>query len=135
VNVSKVFFRVRGTPIAQPRHKVAKIGKRVVAYIPKRHPVHKWKAAIAEAAIKQAKNCEWVATKGMPLRVEIVFTFRQAKSNTTECHAQKPDIDNLVKAVFDAMQGIVYHDDAVITELRVRKAWSDCPGVVVEVFR
>lgn len=38
--------------------------------------------------------------------------------------AGKPDCDNIAKIVCDAMNGIVYRDDAQVWDLRVRKAWD-----------
>jgi Holliday junction resolvase RusA-like endonuclease len=34
---------------------------------------------------------------------------------------KKPDIDNIIKAIFDACNGIVYHDDSQIVHLYVEK--------------
>ena len=39
-------------------------------------------------------------------------------------HQQKPDLDNLAKAVLDALNGIAYGDDAQVSELQVGKAWA-----------
>ena len=46
--------------------------------------------------------------------------------------AKKPDIDNVVKAVLDALNGIsFYRDDAQVIELHVRKSYSEKPRVEV----
>ena len=42
-------------------------------------------------------------------------------------HASKPDLDNLVKAVLDAYNGILYADDSQITNLVAYKVWA-CEG-------
>lgn len=42
--------------------------------------------------------------------------------------AKKPDIDKLVRCVLDALTGIAYADDARVTALVARKAWTDDPG-------
>jgi Holliday junction resolvase RusA-like endonuclease len=44
----------------------------------------------------------------------------------------KPDADNLLKQV-DALTGIVFRDDAQITEATVWKRYSDQPRMVIEV--
>lgn len=41
--------------------------------------------------------------------------------------AKRPDLDNLVKAWSDALNGIVYRDDAQIVELVVSKRYGDHP--------
>ena len=50
-----------------------------------------------------------------------------------------PDLSNLVKAVEDGLQGIVYDDDCQVCYLESSKAYcaedEDKPGVEVEVWR
>lgn len=64
-------------------------------------------------------------THGMmngPLHVTMVFTFKVPKSYSKKKHAEligmpkttKPDLDNLVKAVLDALNGVAYEDDSNI---------------------
>lgn len=46
----------------------------------------------------------------------------------------KPDADNVVKAIFDGMNGVVWRDDVVVVDLRVRKRYAPTPCVRVEVW-
>ena len=48
-------------------------------------------------------------------------------------HTQKPDADNLVKAVCDACNKIVWADDAQIAFMDVRKVWESVGAVMVTV--
>jgi Holliday junction resolvase RusA-like endonuclease len=43
----------------------------------------------------------------------------------------KPDADNLLKAIADALQGVVY-DDAAIVDVRVVKASGEQPGLRIQ---
>ena len=45
----------------------------------------------------------------------------------------KPDADNVVKAVFDGLNGVAFRDDVQVVDLRVRKRYSATPGVRVEL--
>ncbi len=45
----------------------------------------------------------------------------------------KPDFDNLVKLVADAVRQVVWQDDAQIVAAHIWKLYSDTPRVVVEV--
>lgn len=45
----------------------------------------------------------------------------------------KPDIDNVIKAVLDGLNGAAYADDAQVVELSASKCYSDDPRVVVIV--
>ena len=47
----------------------------------------------------------------------------------------KPDLDNVVKAVLDALNGVAYKDDARVVGLYSQKVYSDNPGVMVEISR
>jgi Holliday junction resolvase RusA-like endonuclease len=46
---------------------------------------------------------------------------------------KKPDVDNFLKTVGDALNGVVWKDDSAIVEATVRKWWSDDPRLVVQV--
>jgi Holliday junction resolvase RusA-like endonuclease len=46
----------------------------------------------------------------------------------------KPDIDNVVKAIFDGCNGVLWRDDVLVVELAVRKRYAATPGVRVEVW-
>jgi Holliday junction resolvase RusA-like endonuclease len=112
-------------PIPQPRHRVTSIGGRARTYLPTKHPVHQYKRAIAEAVKDWPKY-----GKGVPLSLELWFWLpmpaswskRKQAANLWKPHTQKPDIDNLTKAVMDAMSGC-WHDDCQVADLTVRKRW------------
>ena len=126
-------FRVDGEPVAQPRHRITSRGGFATAYIPKSHAIHAWKWAIEEAAREEAQRVGWVPRKGIALAVSMVFSFERPRSNKTQWHTQRPDLDNLAKAVLDALHGIAYFDDSVVDEMKLSKAWGE-PGVFVEVY-
>jgi len=48
-------------------------------------------------------------------------------------YPRRYDIDNLVKAIFDGMNGIVFTDDRQVTDLVARKTYSERTGVLVQV--
>lgn len=45
--------------------------------------------------------------------------------------AKKPDIDNIVKAVLDALNEVAYRDDTQVVELQVRKQYSERPRLEI----
>ena len=45
----------------------------------------------------------------------------------------KPDVDNVIKAVLDALNGVAYKDDARVVDVHARKIYSETPGVLVEI--
>lgn len=58
-------------------------------------------------------------------------------------HTRKPDIDNLIKALFDSIsnagynkvdkKGIVWTDDSIVCKLRAQKRYSNNPRIEFEI--
>ncbi len=46
---------------------------------------------------------------------------------------KKPDIDNIVKIILDAMNGIAFKDDTQITKLQVEKIYSTSECVKIKI--
>ncbi len=79
-----------------------------------------------------------------PCRVEVEARFPLPKSASTAArriidadmalpHTVKPDADNVLKAVLDAMNGIVFEDDKLACDVRITKRYSRTPGLTVYV--
>lgn len=47
----------------------------------------------------------------------------------------KPDVDNITKLYFDAMNGSVYRDDAIIGLYKVRKIFGLVPSVNIKITK
>ena len=55
-----------------------------------------------------------------PLSVSVVFIFPRLKSSRSaarEVKATRPDIDNLLKAVLDGLNGVAFHDDGQVVQI------------------
>jgi len=48
-------------------------------------------------------------------------------------HTKKPDGDNVVKSIADALNGIAYDDDSAVVDLTISKDYSEKPRVEVEI--
>lgn len=73
-----------------------------------------------------------------PIELEIVLTYTIPKSwskkkKDTAVFPRKPDIDNVAKAVMDALEGVIYVDDSQVADLIVTKRYAPCPLVLVSV--
>jgi Holliday junction resolvase RusA-like endonuclease len=55
------------------------------------------------------------------------------KRTAPHLHAKKPDLTKLVRALEDAMTGIVWHDDAQVCEQQIRKRYGAAAGAKVRV--
>ncbi len=50
-------------------------------------------------------------------------------------HVKKPDLDNLIKSLFDSISKseIVWSDDNIVCDLRARKLYSPNPRIEIEI--
>lgn len=122
---------IEGTPVAQPRqrHRIAGKGRKqfVQSYTPANHPVQYWKRILAADFTINTRKSDYEPADG-PIIVDLVFALprptskiRKTIPNDRYWLAQKPDKDNLEKAVFDGLNGIAWQDDALIVSGR-----TDC---------
>lgn len=71
-----------------------------------------------------------------PLRLRVDFFLKTPKCRQDRsAHYVKPDLDNLTKIVKDAMNGIVWKDDAQVYSIEATKHYSDTPGCFVQVIK
>jgi len=120
--------RVFGLPVAQGRPRAFKLPTgQVRVYDPE--PSRDWKRTVL-AQILPAKP--EIPLAG-PLRLSLDFILPRPKTLPKKilAHTRRPDLDNLVKAVKDALRAVVYHDDAQVTELHASKRYGAAPGVEI----
>lgn len=133
-------FGVPGEPVGQPRHRVCTIGGRARMYLPTKHPVNAFKAAIRAAFIANAGK--WRTITG-PVHVSVFAWFampsswsrKKQLSYYRQYHAQKPDADNVTKAVLDALTACeVWVDDSQVASCLVIKRWAiEEPQTMIEI--
>ena len=63
-----------------------------------------------------------------PLVVDLLFRITRPKSSKRMFPNVRPDIDNLAKAVLDAIEGIAFNNDGQIIELNMKKLYVVGPG-------
>lgn len=83
------------------------------------------------------------------VRLHVVFVFSRPnnhfrtgknahmlRESAPKEHTQKPDCTKLIRAVEDALNGVVWHDDSQITRTDVEKLWGapgQAPGAYVTI--
>jgi len=138
---TELYFEVPGDPVAQPRHRVRTIGKRSMLYLPSKHPVHGYKAAI-RAAFTGAVG-EWPTITGavhlsVYLQFEMPKSWSDKKRNQLKGvkHTGKPDLDNVLKAVCDALTDCkVWQDDRQVAAIYMSKRWAESGRTGIRVER
>ncbi len=69
-----------------------------------------------------------------PIHLNIRFYFKKSKSCKKKYMTQKPDLDNCIKAIGDAMNGIIVKDDCQVVSLDVLKAFDPMPRIEVSAY-
>ena len=106
--------------------------------------VIKYRKTIRNMAIAQMRNQKAERIEGA-VNMNIIHAFRRPKSlskkerneidgGKTVPKTTKPDIDNLTKAILDALNGIVWKDDAQVTQINIQKVWSAKDQIEVEIW-
>jgi Holliday junction resolvase RusA-like endonuclease len=128
--VKTIRIRAYGTPKGQPRVKAYVRGRHAGVYTP--DTANAWKMEVREAVLREPER----PTTTGPVSVELAFWMPRPKGHlrkdgtlkpsAPEHHAQKPDIDNLAKAVLDVLTDLqVWADDAQVHSLEITRSWAD----------
>ncbi|ASS75793.1 hypothetical protein CIG75_12880 [Tumebacillus algifaecis] len=130
-------FTVRGEPVAQGRPRATTVHGHVRMYDPKKSSDFK------QLVMLVAQNhCPAQPLEG-PLRMKLQV-FRQipksfSKKKTTAAEngevrpTTKPDADNYLKAVKDALKNVAWRDDSQVVSVTVEKWYSTTPRIEVEI--
>ena len=120
-----ITFSIPGDPVPQPRPRFTRGGGFPRAYVPPKHPVHAYRQAVAAAA-----RAAGLTETGEPLNVVIDAVFGRPKSHMTKAGVKptaptlpRPDVDNIGKAVLDALQDVI-GDDTNVSRLVVEKSYG-----------
>ncbi len=69
-----------------------------------------------------------------PLQMVVLFTMRAPKRNKRALPYCRPDLDNLIKAIKDAMNEVFWLDDAQVVCLYARKEYGT-PSIRVSIAK
>ncbi len=121
-------FTVPGVPRGKGRPRFARIGKGVRTYTDD-------KTANAENWIRlHAERARNGRTLVGPLGMSLRFFMTAPKKPARMEPSCKPDLDNLVKAVLDALnQAGIWNDDAQVVQIHALKTYGDEPRTEVDV--
>lgn len=82
--------------------------------------------------------------KEVPVQITVTVRFAPPKNTSNKRYARmiagkeyplkKPDIDNVLKVICDALNGVAYHDDSQIIFAGCRKEYSVMEGLEVRLF-
>lgn len=141
-------------PVAQPRPRARTVGGHPVIYFPKKIKTKegKWvKAPNVEFSemLAEVGEMHWamlgyhepVAKLPFGIWIEAVFkrhryAIWKTKPMPRYRHVSKPDVDNLEKLVYDALEGKIYKNDSQVYSLGTEKwhaAFNETPHVRIGI--
>jgi Holliday junction resolvase RusA-like endonuclease len=133
-----LMFTIPGAPVGKGRPRIARRGRFTSMYTPE-------KTASYESLVKLA-GFEAMAGRELMLgpvsvRMDVCCPIPASWSGKKQEQAAtdviqpttKPDLDNVTKAIFDGLNGVVWKDDCQVVSMTVEKTYSHAPRVVVSI--
>lgn len=141
--MASLYFIVEGEPVGKGRARsVTRRSKTRGTYIAHVTPekTRSYEAAIRSEAARAMENFELMGGP-LAMRLEIYMGVPASWSKAKRDAAligeilpvKKPDVDNVCKAVCDAMNGVVYLDDSQIVDCHISKQYSAVPRVEIRI--
>ncbi|MDG9784656.1 RusA family crossover junction endodeoxyribonuclease [Metapseudomonas otitidis] len=131
-------FFVPGEPVGKGRPRLS-----THAGLPRMHSTAK---SIAYEGLIAHAGSQAMAGEALiegPVLVEIYMGLSMPQSMSKKRRAQalaglifptkRPDMDNVIKAIFDGLNGVTWVDDVQVVDSVVRKRYAEVPGVKVRV--
>lgn len=136
MTMGRTSFVIMGRPVPKARPRVN--GRTGMAYTPRKTREYELKVRLAWHDQSGVRMME-----GHPLRASINIWYAVPESYSAAkrkellsggaWHIIKPDVDNVVKAVLDGLNGYAIPDDSAVCELHVTKRYAENNAARVEV--
>lgn len=133
-----IYFKVNEEPVAKARPRFTRTGH---TYTPKK--TNDYEESIRFAFMSQTCERMPIYPKGVPLKVQALFAKSVPKSYTKKKREAclngdllptgKADLDNYLKAVLDALNGLAFEDDSQIVMTTAEKIYAEVPYVAVQI--
>jgi len=127
-------FIIYGQPVAKGRPRLGKWG----TYTPQK--TVEYENLIRLSYLEKYKGESLIEDQ---IKLNISFYFpvpksvsqkkRQAMLEGKIMHDKRPDIDNCIKSITDALNGLAYKDDNQIVEVHAMKLYDETPRTVVKI--
>lgn len=136
----EVSVRIPVCPTAKGRPKFSTFGGHIHAYTPKKTRL--FEECISDHYKKATSNYKFEKDQaicvtivfGMPIPMSTPKSRRAAMKEGIICHTKKPDLDNLIKSVLDALNEVAWEDDAQIVGLTAAKEYAADPFVYIRIY-
>ncbi len=138
----KAHFEVFALPIGKGRPKFGRVKTKSGKEFTTAHTPEKTVEFENLIRVEYRTQCPDTYLHGQ-LSADIVAFFPIPKSTSKKkaaemlagsiLHTKRPDGDNIVKAILDALNSTAYDDDSAVAVLRVEKRYGDRPKVIIDI--
>jgi Holliday junction resolvase RusA-like endonuclease len=135
---TNIAFTVPGVPQGKGRPRVGRMGGHARMFTPAKTVAYEGLVAHAAAqAMGGMALIEGACVVEMQITVPVPASWskkKQADALAGRIYpTTKPDKDNVIKAIYDGMNGVVWRDDVQAVDGTQRKRYGAVPGVWVQV--
>lgn len=136
--MTEIVFVVPGNPQGKGRPRVGRVGNKARMFTPANTVVYESLIALVAQEAMQGRA---LITGPVLCEMDITVQVPQSWSKKRKAMAlageilptTKPDKDNVIKAVYDGINGIVWKDDVQAVDGYQRKRYGEVPSVRVRV--
>ena len=122
----QVKFNVFGKPRGKQRPRLCSVGGRNIVYTPKQ--TIEYQKLIKASYIASSKV---FFERNIPIEINILAYFFHKSS--IEFATKKPDADNIIKIVLDALNKVAFYDDAQVSKICFEKRYSKMPRLEITI--
>lgn len=131
-------FIVYGAPQGKGRPRVGRIGASVRMFTPAKTMAYEGLVAHC-GAVAMAGRALIEGPVELRLLIDVQIPASWSKRKQAQALAAeilpttKPDVDNVIKAIGDGLNGVVWKDDVQVTDIITRKRYAEKPQVRVMI--
>lgn len=136
MNTSLTFF-IPGKPVGKGRPRFVRAGNSVLTYTPKTTRDYENMAAMIFRSKTKSMFTGYVNVSVVayfPIPKNAGKAQKQKMLSGELLPDKKPDLDNIIKAVLDGLNGVAFPDDKSVIGISGTKKYSTKPGVEVTIY-
>lgn len=130
----EIYFVVPGEVVGKGRPRFTTRGGYARAITPAKTRSYEEKVKACYLAEVPFQPMQWGNKEPIEMVVNAYFEIPKSASKKAKLEmlmngrpTKKPDLDNVLKAVADALNGVAYSDDSQIVRATITKYWSETP--------
>ena len=131
-------FTIPGKPMGKQRPKFARMGNYVKTYTPKETVNYEqWVRFCFKEACGKFMDYPYIEVDidaYFPIPKSFSKKKRQEAIDDNIKPTTKPDLDNILKVITDALNGVAFSDDRIITQVSMYKQYAEEPRVEVTLL-